>query len=263
MTDGQQVRVRAATITIGTGPTWAEAAGALKLESGTEPVLILPSSLRRADPLASAVRHELRTIRVASHLLLPPNPATSLIGRATRSSGGAWRAVELQAPGFPPSWITIPARLNGPESVWSVTDVDAVGGTGPYVLDLVARYVHPRSRLRQLSSRRQSDAVVDVNLVAALSRCVVGKVLGDTTLVAMVNDPIAAELFALSLADEDLPRDRAVTGPWEDRVVQRATELELGVQIPQQIVLEPVTTVGSGVRTALERIMARIGVPIA
>lgn len=263
MTEEQQVGDQEVSITIATGDTWAEAAGALKLESGKTPVLILPSSLRRTDPLFSAVRDELRTSQVTSHLMLPPHPAAALIGRTGRSSGGAWQAVELQAPGVPPSRITIPAWLGGPKSIWTVTDVDAVGGTGPYVLDLLARYVHPRTRLRQLASRRRSDAVVDVNLVAAPSRCVVGKLLGNTKLVAIVNDPIAAELFALSLADEDLAPERAVTGPWEDRVVQRATELELGVQIPQQIVLKLVTTPGVSVRTALERILARMGVPVA
>ncbi|MBA3377328.1 MAG: hypothetical protein H0T93_00445, partial [Chloroflexia bacterium] len=140
MTDHERNVDRHVAITIATGATWAEAIGALKLESGKTPVLILPSSLRRTDRLASAVRHQLRLAGIASHLVLPANPASALIGQVRRSTQGRWLEVELRAPGVSPSWITIPARLNGPESIWTITDVDAVGGTGPYVLDLLARY---------------------------------------------------------------------------------------------------------------------------
>ncbi|MDQ3656821.1 MAG: hypothetical protein M3457_17320, partial [Chloroflexota bacterium] len=65
------------------------------------------------------------------------------------------------------------------------------------------------------------------------------------------------------LADEDLAPGRSVAGPWEDRVVQRATELEIGVQIPQHLGIDLVTAPGKAVRTALERVMARIGVRMA
>lgn len=263
MTDHAQVRDAPVTITISTGSTYAEAVSdVLGTMSGSGPVLILPASLRRTDPLAGTVRQELRANQIASHLILPTNPA-ALIGQVRRSSEERWLEVELRAPDVPPMSITIPARLQGPESIWSVTDVDAVGGTGPYVLDLVARYAHPRTRIRQLASRRRSDAVVDVNLVVRPMRCVVGKAFGDTVVVGIVNDPIAAELFALALADEDLSPAHAVAGPWEDRVVQRATELEIGVQIPQHLGIDLVTASGVAVRTVLERVMARIGVEIA
>jgi len=264
LTDHAHIRDAPVTITVSAGSTYAEAvSGVLDTMPGSGPVLILPASLRRTDPLASAVRQELRASQVASHLMLPLNPAATLIGRATRSPSGAWIDAEIRAPDVPATSIRIPARLNGPEAIWTVTDVDAIGGTGPYMLDLVTRYAHPRTRLRQLASRRRSDAVVDVNLVVRPSRCVVGKAFGETVVVGVVNDPIAAELFALALADEDLAPGRSVTGPWEDRVVQRATELEIGVQIPQHLSIDLVTTPGTAVRTVLERVLARIGVEIA
>jgi len=264
LTDHAHIRDAPVTITVSAGSTYAEAAsGVLDTMPGSGPVLILPASLRRTDPLASAVRQELRASQVASHLMLPLNPAAALIGRATPSHGSTWIDAEIRAPDVPATSIRIPARLNGPEAIWTVTDVDAVGGAGPYVLDLVARYAHPRTRLRQLISRRRSDAVVDVNLVVRPSRCVVSKAFGETVVVGVVNDPIAAELFALALADEDLAPGRSVTGPWEDRVVQRATELEIGVPIPQHLSIDLVTTPGAAVRTVLERVLARIGIEIA
>lgn len=264
MTDHAHVRDAPVTITVSTGSTYAEAvSGFLDTMPGSGPVLILPASLRRTDPLADAVRQNLRMRQIASHLMLPLNPAATLIGRATRSHGVTWIDAEIRTPDVPATSIRLPARLNGPEAIWTVTDVDAIGGTGPYVLDLVARYAHPGTRLHQLASRRRSDAVVDVNLVVRPSRCVVGKAFGETFVVGVVNDPIAAELFALALADEDLAPGRSVTGPWEDRVVQRATELEIGVQIPQHLSIDLVTTPGAAVRTVLERVLARMGVEIA
>lgn len=247
------------TITVSTGSDYALAvAGALRVESGAAPVLILPSSLRRTDGLASAVRQELRSLRVPSHLYLPPHPAVALIGGAE-----GWLDFALHPPDVPPSSITMPARLNGHLPIWTVTDVDAVRGTGPYVLDLPARYAHPRSRLQQLASRRRADAVVDVNLVIRPSCCVVGKVVDGIAIVGATRDPVAAELFALALADEDLSPAQAVTGPWEDRVVQRATELEIGVRIPRDISVVVTGALGEHVRTVLERVAARIGVEIA
>lgn len=263
MTDQGRTQDCQVTIRIAAGSSYPEAVGAaLPVDSVAGPVLILPASLQRTDPLASAVRDELRSRRLASHLLLPSNPVAALIGRSHRSPGGSWVEVVLRVPGVPPTTLTIPSRLQGHEPIWTVTDVDAVGGTGPYVLDLAARYAHPLTRLRQLASHRRSDAAADFNLAVRPSRCVVGKRIGETVVVGIVDDPIAAELFALALADEDLGLAKAVTGPWEDRVVQRATELDVGIQIPRHLTVELATIPDTVLRTALERVMARIGVSI-
>lgn len=247
-----------ATITIASGSTYEAVAEFLDLATGSEPIVILPASLRRDDSLASAVRSAFRNSGAASRLLLPPNPVAAMIDRRM-----SWKELKVQAPDRPAMTIGLPARLAGPEAVWTVTNVDAVGGSGPYVLDLIARYAHPRTRLRLLASRRRSDAVVDVNLAVRPAGCVVGRTMVDAVVVGVTHDPIAAELFALALADEGLAPNRAVTGPWEDRVVQRATELELGVQIPQQLRVRLLPAGDSVARTSLVRILARIGVTLA
>jgi hypothetical protein len=247
-------------MTFAAGSTWAAALRTLTpAHPGPDPILVLPASLRRADPLAGAVRAHLRDTGNASHLLLPVNPAAALLGRPA----GGWRDVVLPVPDGPPTPATLPARLLGPDPVWTVTDVDAVRGAGPWVLDLVARYLHPRSRLRQLASPRRADAVVDVNLVARPAACVIGTSVGPTALVAITRDPIAAELVALALADEELDPKRTTTGPWEDRVVQRATELQLGIQIPAHLTFHLAGTPDPAVERVLQRVADRIGVRIA
>lgn len=249
------------TIVVGTGATFTEALRlAVTRLDGLGDVLILPSSLRRDDRFSAALRHQLRTYGVASHVVLPVNPVAELIRSRRKARGATWTTVPVMTPEGWRRSIELLARLLGALPVWSVTNIDAVSGSGPYVLDLLARYVHPLSRLRQLARRNRADAVVEVNLAVTLSRCVIGKQFGSFAIAGVTADRIAGELFALALAEEDLSTDRVVTGPWEDRVVQRATELELGAPIPQQISILPAGRFESPARAALERVASRIGV---
>ena len=87
----------------------------------------------------------------------------------------------------------------------------------------------------------------------------IGGHAGADYLLAATCDPVAAELFALALSEGVLGSDLAFTGPWEDPVVQRATELELGVVVPHQIELVIHGDPGDAWAT-LERIAGRIGV---
>jgi len=178
---------------------------------------------------------------------------------ATVAGGGRWAEVTIDAPDAPPYRVSLPARLAAAPTRWSVTDVDAVAGRGPFVLDLVARYLHPATRLRYLAARRREDLVADANLAAPLALCVISATIAETSLVAVTADPIAGELMALALADERLPDHASVTGPWEERIVQRATELELGIQVPSQLAFTGAGEVPAGITAALTRIASRIG----
>jgi hypothetical protein len=254
----------ASTIAIGTGATFATA---LELvvsgDMAAREVLVLPSSLRRADRIAAALREQLRAYGVASHLVLPVNPLAALahLGRGKRIAH--WCTVNITLPDKPPGTVCLPAQMIGENPVWTVTDVDAVSGRGPFVLDLIARYVHPILRVQLLASSSRADDAVDVNLVVRISVSVIGKMVGSFAMVGVTSDPIAAELFAMALADEDLAVNRAVVGPWEDRVIQRATELELGVRIPQDLSISLAGEISQPAREAVERIVRRFGVGLS
>jgi len=114
-----------------------------------------------------------------------------------------------------------------------------------------------------LASSSRADDAVDVNLVVRISVSVIGKMVGSFAMVGVTSDPIAAELFAMALADEDLAVNRAVVGPWEDRVIQRATELELGVRIPQDLSISLAGEISQPAREAVERIVRRFGVGLS
>jgi hypothetical protein len=249
------------TVTIGTGATLAEA---LELAIFTNDVpgdlIVLPSSLRRTDRVAFVVRDFLRKLHVSSRLILPANPISELIRLGSGADDVQWRSVTYAPSHSASQTIRLDSRLLSGKPLWTVTDVDAVRGGGPFVLDLLARYVHPVSRFRFLGRQAQADAVVDVNLAVHITTSVIGKEFGTFALVGVTSDPIAAELLALAIADEDLPPDHSVIGPWEDRVVQRATELELGVRIPQELSLSIIGAATVATRAVIERVSGRIGV---
>jgi hypothetical protein len=246
---------------VGTGDTYAEAlTGLLRVDNDRAELILLPSSLRRDDRLASAVLKAFRQSHANTHLVLPANPIAALTRPSRKSSESVWATITTHPPDSLPKPIRIPARLVTGSHIWSVTNVDAVHGSGPFVLDLLARYVHPVSRVRHLATRSRADAAVDVNLAVTISSSVIGKEFPGHSIVGVCHDPIAAELFALALADEDLSADRIVSGPWEDRVIQRATELELGVQIPEQIAITFAREPGQDVRDMILRVTARMGI---
>jgi hypothetical protein len=132
--------------------------------------------------------------------------------------------------------VLLPARLVDAPARWIVTDLAGAGGRGPYALDLLARYLAPSDRLRLLASRRRDIALpVDLHLGVPVAWHIVSQSMPGYALVAATADPIVAELVALALAEENLPANLSVEGVWEDRLIQRATELDLGIQIPDQI----------------------------
>ena len=225
--------------------------------------VVLPSTRSRRDRLAGAVRADLRDRGVPTHLVIPGHPLAAM-ARTDRPGNPAWRSVAIAPPDRTATRVLLPARLVDAPARWIATDVAGVGGRGPYALDLLAHYVHPRDRVRLLASRRRDDAAVDLNLGVTTGLYVISLEVTGFTLCAVTTDPIAAELVALSLAEENLPAHVSVQGIWEDRVIQRATELDLGIQVPAQLA---VTLAGADrfpeAHGAVLRLVSRIDVHFA
>ena len=152
---------------------------------------------------------------------------------------GGWREVRIEAPGAVIASVLLPNVLVGERQRIVAVDVVEVARRGPFVLDVLARYVHPRQRLRLVADRQRSSLVAEVASAALPALSMVSLSLPGGALVAMTTDAIAAELVSLALAERCVGPARAFTGPWEDAVVQRATELRLGVALPAGIRLHP------------------------
>lgn len=203
-----------------------------------EPVLVLPSALDRGDPLMQAVRQELRSQTKVSSALLPEHPVrVATDGWPARST--RWQAISLAPPDKSERTLLLPARLMATGSVLYVTYINTVARTGPFQLDLLSRYIHPRDRLRLVANPDRAGLAAELNLVVQPTWCVIGSDI-PTGIVAVTSDLIAGELFALCLAEKFFDRRSEFSSPWEDRVVQRATELELGALTPGDIRIEVV-----------------------
>ena len=218
--------------------------------SGAPPLLV-PSTGESEDSLLSAVRSALHASGVIADVCVPAHGP----GRVIRA---AWATVEIKAPDLPRHRVRV-SHVLADASPWIMCDVDAVARTGPFILDVFTRHLHPLDRLRLLADRQRERRAADLNLAVRPAWGVIGGHAGTGYLLAASRDPVAAELFALAMSELMPGPHRSVTGPWEDPVVQRATEIELGVTIPHQIAL---TIHGDlrGMRPTLDRITGRIGV---
>ncbi|HEU0164297.1 MAG TPA: hypothetical protein VFQ54_04580 [Thermomicrobiales bacterium] len=220
-------------------------------EAGT--VVLLPSSLDREDRVCAIVAAE-----------CPAKVVSPLSAVRWALSSPRSRAIDLDRPDVLVPSVTIPEAVLDASRRFVVCDLDAgdVARSGPFILDLLAHYLSPRDRLRILASGSRGRATAEVNLAVAIDGVIVCGTFGSVHLAVWTEDRIAGELVALALAERKLDvMNRSFTGPWEDAVVQRATELDLGVRIPRDI---EIVIAGDGDRSGpaglLEHIRDRLGI---
>jgi len=221
------------------------------------PPIVLPSSGSRRDSLAAQVRQRLRELGVQSSIL--PHGRPGLPGVGTREAGRRVR-LTVSLPDNLPFTATLPERLATASTLWAVTDIDRVAGRGPYVLDLLKHHLSLVERLR-LQGQRGERYAAELLLARPMTCCLVGCHVDSACVAAGTDDPIAAELVALALAEDRMPPGTSVSSIWEDPLVQRATELGIGVRYPGDIV-PSISILGGteGAREAVDRILSRMGV---
>jgi hypothetical protein len=148
-------------------------------------------------------------------------------------------------------------------NVMAVINLGRVGATGPFALDLLARYLSPIVRARLIVSLDKLDIIARLNQVRPIDWFLIVRSTTRGPIWIETRDPIAAELAALALSEKMLPADRARQSPWEDDLVQRATELELGARYPGDIRLEyEANDADPDVKEAIAALHLRIGIDI-
>lgn len=99
----------------------------------------------------------------------------------------------------------------------------------------LAAFAHPRQRLAALLDSGRGSAAVDIAAAIGPSLVILVGHVDDRPLAVATTDLVAAELVWLALVPPD--RDAAASpqpGPWEDTLVQRATQLDLGARSATQ-----------------------------
>ncbi len=185
-----------------------------------------PEGQNVADTAARLFRAQGRIARV----VLPP----STFARATRLIPGVgaddWVPVDISGRGAQVRSVRVPLALAG---ATIVAAIDLQGTASP--LGIWRAYAHPLVGVAAASSSSRASLAADLTLAFSPSGVLIGGTVGSLSIGVATKDLVAAELITLALresGDEE-------TGPWEDALVQRATELELGVTLPDQIKLAP------------------------
>jgi hypothetical protein len=184
--------------------TIANACGKLDAIASEGPLVLLPSSGALEDRAARDVA-SLRALR----------------GLPTRIAVPSWRARFRD--GADSRVLAMP-RIG-------IVDAAAIDRQGPLVIDLPAMYMSPMKRTRLLTSRDRPRAVIDTFRRWPLAATVI-RVADDLWL--ETRDPIVAELVAITARDLRWPEPEGLT-PWEDELVQVATEYDLGARVPREI----------------------------
>lgn len=197
-------------------------------------VAILPSSLDGKDPFAAMVTEALPAI-AQPFTALPVSGAAARRAFLTPNVIGRWidRPVHIDDGSF--TSVTWPQDVAQASHRIIVTDVVEIARKGPFVLDLAARYIHPRQRMRLLSSSQREAQAAEVASALSIELFAVYLAQREGVMLAVTTDIIAAELIAIAMSELCVGSPRSFSGPWEDPVVQRATELELGVLLPDRM----------------------------
>ena len=257
--------MRTATVQIQIEPTLARAAAELLPVMAGHfhgATIVLPSSLDPKDPVAAEVLSQLPADTDGS-IMVPVSGAAARRAFLSPTVLGDWRDMPILAPGSKLQSALMPGAIAAADNRVVVVDVVEVARHGPFVLDLAARYVHPRQRVRVVADAARSELAAEIASAVRFDLHVVSLTLREGTVLAVTTDAIAAELVALALAERCIGSTRAFTGPWEDAVVQRATELELGVLLPSRIRLLPSGTAFQQpwADEIVEHVRRRLGIP--
>ena len=209
------------------------------LPPGTSRVAILGASMASADwreTMSHPLTGELQRVVSGAELnVLPPPP---LIGAGTWGGDRSrWTEVDLGPAASRRAVLALSSAVSARARflVCGLPGSRAAGNPRP-IHSLVA-YAHPRQRLANRLAPPKSGAAAEIALALRPHFVLlVGKYQGRPLAVGTPN-VVAAELVWLALAALDGAQPDASPGPWEDPVVQRSTELGLGLRLPHQIEL--------------------------
>lgn len=152
-----------------------------------------------------------------------------------------WTTVNIDAGAQRLRSVKMPAALVGEQRLIAVNDLRGDNDIRPTVaIGMWALFAHPVVRAGARFAGARDGLTAEIALAVHPDRYVVIEADRPNGLTFAVTsaDPIATELFVLSLR-QGRARVRG-EGPWEDALVQAATELDLGARTFEQIDIDAV-----------------------
>jgi hypothetical protein len=165
----------------------------------------------------------------------PANPLSSLLrvpGRFQRRH----RPVEISARTARIPRVWFPRAIAEAGTLIGVNDVGHETAARPTLaIGLWSRFAGWRERAGVRLTKPEAALAAEIALAVRPALILLADDWRGWTIVVATADQIAAELVALGLRQTREASGDDRLGPWQDPLVQRATELDLGVRIPDQI----------------------------
>lgn len=186
----------------------------------------LAAATSASDETLARIRETFAPLAVSAGIIRPDAGTAGLFKR-----GGAWTKVDIDTRAQRLRSVRMPSALVGSQRLLAVNDLRGNASVRPDIaIGLWAQFAHPVVRVGARFGGTTDGLTAEIALAVHSDRYVLlesDRELG-LTFVLSTPDIIAAELIVLALR-ERRARHRGV-GPWEDRLVQAATDLDLGVR---------------------------------
>jgi hypothetical protein len=156
---------------------------------------------------------------------------------------GYWTDVDIDLDAQRLHSVKMPATLVGAQRLLAVNDLRGESAARPVVaIGLWALFAHPIVRAGARFSGARDGLTAEIALAVHPDRYVIieSDRANGLTYAVTTADPIAADLVVLALR-QGRARFRGA-GPWEDPLVQAATELDLGARTYDQIDIDAVVS---------------------
>ncbi len=210
-------------------------------QSEPDVTLAMPHRPLPHSKASLAVDVAFQALRASNHsvTLLTPSSLRSLAWASRKSESSPWTSLPLTHLSDTLPHAILPTRLTSATSIVLLIDVREAKGPRPTLaLGAWREFLHPKQRLLlALASRR---LVTDPEIAALIQpRAIMLIHAWDPGfLVHVCPDRIASELLGLAVHQATRCPAALDTGPWEDTIVQRATELDLGIRLPTDLIIE-------------------------
>lgn len=183
------------------------------------------------------------TSDLSVRIAMPENGVGRLFLRPVRGR----TTIQSDHPGVALSHVTARSAVANASSLVGVVTIPVPEPrrVGPLAIGMWTRFIEPKIAWPLLFPTRRERRTADVASLFQLrvrANVVINETKGYVVLM-FSTDLIAAELAGLALLSRSHDSAVAQVAPWEDPVVQRATEFDLGVTLPDDILLRPLLAI--------------------
>ena len=196
-------------------------------------------------------------------LVVPPQPVVSVLSQVARRKSGLTR-VDIRPRAERITSVWLPAHIVSAKTLVAVNDVRQDLAVRPALaIGLWSQFAGLWERIGVRLAKPDEGLAAEIALAVRPALILLVDSWRGLPVVISTSDQIAAELVGLAVRQARRAGEDDLIGPWQDPLVQRATELDLGVRSPEQLAIRMViegTNGSNDAATLGEDVAARLGV---